>query len=240
MRKIAILQSNYLPWIGNFDLIRSVDQYVILDHVQYTQRGWRNRNKLKTPEGIQWLTIPLGSQHGLPINQVKLPSTDWKELHWKTIAANYSRAEHFKHLGPELKSVLFQKTDFLYELNFNLISFACEILDIKTPIISSSELDIDYSDLRKSELLIEICKNLNADSYVSGPAGQVYLEENVFLDSGIDLEYFSYPTYPEYQQLWGDFVPNLSIIDPILNLGENSKYLTGSKCVSAKELAHAG
>lgn len=220
-KSVAIVQSNYVPWIGYFDLIRSVDEFVLYDEVQFTRRDWRNRNRIRTPEGSQWLTIPVLSkgQYFAPISTVSVRDADWVTTHWRTLELNYKGAEHYGLVSEELRSVfLALNSEFLSEINSSLLRFFSSKFGFATAITNSAEYQSSGSP---SQRLLDICLSAGATKYISGPAAKTYLDEEIFSRSGVEVEFFSYPEYPAYPQKWDPFVPNLSILDVVFNRGWN-------------------
>lgn len=219
-KRVAILQSNYIPWKGYFDLIDSVDEFIIYDDVQYTKNDWRNRNKIKTPNGLQWLTVPVGQNISRKIREVKLPDSNWQIKHWKTIEANYSRASHFDEIKEILEPLYCKnKYNLLSQLNRVFIDSISRYLGIRT-LISDSGGYLLKGD--RTERLVNICKQAGATEYVSGPAAKAYIDEDLFERQKIQLSWFRYSAYPEYPQLWGDFVHAVSIIDLMFNMGKEA------------------
>ncbi|MFZ4289092.1 WbqC family protein [Variovorax sp. HJSM1_2] len=223
MKKIAILQSNYVPWKGYFDLIASVDEFVLFDDMQYTRRDWRNRNQIKTPQGAQWLTVPVEvkGRYNQRINETVTDGGHWSALHWKALEQNYRRAPHFDEIAAWL-APLYQasnESELLSVVNRRFLEAICSFLEIKTLISSSS--DYELSD-EKTERLANICVQAGAEEYISGPAARDYIDESVFTDKGITLRWFDYLGYKVYPQLWGDFVHGVSILDLLFNCGRNS------------------
>ncbi len=221
-KKVAILQSNYIPWKGYFDLINLVDEFILYDDMQYTRRDWRNRNKIKTPNGIIWLTIPVkvkGKYHQ-KIKDTVISDPRWKHQHWNSIVHSYSKAKFFKTYR-ELFEDLYLDTEecFLSQTNYRFITGICELLDINTKISWS----MDYRLVEgKTERLIGLCKQTGATEYFSGPAAKDYIEEDLFKREGIALHYMDYSGYPEYVQLFPPFQHHLSIVDLIFNEGPNA------------------
>lgn len=222
MKKIAILQSNYIPWKGYFDLIAAVDEFVLYDDMQYTRRDWRNRNQIKTPQGVQWLTVPVqvkGKFHQ-KVCETELDGTAWADLHWKTLTQNYRRAPHFTEVAEWLEPLYLREAHtLLSSLNRRFIQTICNYLAIKTIITSSS----DYSLIDgKTERLADLCEQAGATEYISGPAAKGYIDDEVFAGKGIKLTYFDYDAYPKYPQLWGEFVHRVSILDLLFNCGKEA------------------
>ena len=221
MKKIAILQSNYIPWKGYFDIIQKADIFVIYDEVQYTKNDWRNRNLIKTPNGTQWITIPV-SQKSLSqkINETEVSLKNWNIKHWNTLVANYGKAPYFKEFAPMFKSLYLEiDTPYLSEINFKFITLINEILEIKTEIIDSTSLDLKGD---KNERLIEAITKLNGTHYISGPAAQSYMDMDAFAAKNITVEWMDYQNYPEYSQQYPPFAHAVSVIDLIFNEGANS------------------
>lgn len=222
MKKVAILQSNYIPWKGYFDLVSYVDEFIIYDDMQYTKRDWRNRNQIKTPSGLQWLTVPVlvrGNYHQ-KIRDAKIEPGKWRSDHWKAFEQNYRRASHFGEieclLRPEYER---EDEDHLSGLNRRLIEVVCAYLGIGTRLTDSSDYELVEG---KSERLAELCLQAQADCYVSGPAAKTYIDVAEFEKRGIEVEWFDYGGYREYPQLWGDFVHTVSIVDLLFNCGPTS------------------
>jgi len=222
LKKIIITQSNYIPWKGYFDSINIADEFILYDDMQFTRRDWRNRNQIKTRDGIKWLSIPVEvkGKYYQKINETKISEPDWAEKHWNTILHNYSKAKYFneyKKLFEEL--YLNNKEEYLSKVNYNFLKTVCEILGIKTKMIWSEEFNLLEE---KTERLVDICKKRGATDYYSGPAAKAYMNEELFEKENIKVHYFDYSGYPEYNQLHGEFTHEVSIIDLIFNEGPNS------------------
>lgn len=217
MKKIAIVQSNYIPWKGYFDMIAAVDEFVLYDDAQFTKNDWRNRNLIKTPQGVQWLTVPVGQNISRRIRDVELPSNKWQIKHWKTLESNYRRASYFAEIASVLEPLYCGDTCAnLSELNRRLIEAVCNYLGIKTKI--SNSWDYQLID-GKTERLAEICTQAGANEYISGPAAKDYIEEDTFANRKIKVTWFDYRGYPPYTQQWGEFVHSVSILDLLFNCG---------------------
>jgi len=222
VKKVAIVQSNYIPWKGYFDMIASVDEFILYDDMQYTRRDWRNRNKIKTPSGLQWLTVPV-KVHGKfhqKIRETEIDGGEWAKDHWTALERNYARAPHYKEVGALLEPIfLATGHTMLSELNRSLIEFVCGYLGVQTKISNSW----NYTMIEgKSERLADLVEKAGGNHYISGPAAKDYLDESVFRDRGIEVEWFDYSGYQEYSQLWGDFEHGVTIIDLLFNCGESS------------------
>lgn len=223
MKKVAIVQSNYIPWKGYFDMIAAVDEFIIYDSMQYTRRDWRNRNQIKTPQGVQWLTIPVlvkGKYHQT-IQETLINESKWASEHWKALSLNYSRAKYFNEIANWLEPIyLRQKDTHLSVLNQRFLQEICNYLDIITPIVNSSDYILKEG---KTERLLDLCLQAGATEYISGPAAKEYIEPHLFLESGVALTWFDYSGYPEYPQLWGGYVHEVSILDLLFNCGKNAR-----------------
>ena len=222
MKKIAILQSNYIPWKGYFDMIAAADEFILYDDMQYTRRDWRNRNQIKTPQGVQWLTVPVlvkGKYHQ-KIRETEIDGTDWAAAHWKAISINYRRTPHFDEIASWLEPLYLAETyTHVSQLNRRLIEAVCNYLGITTVIKNSW----DYALLDgKTERLADLCVQGEATEYISGPSAKNYVQEQVFSDLGIKLTWFDYTGYPEYPQSWGDFTHGVTILDVLFNCGKES------------------
>jgi hypothetical protein len=219
-KRLAILQSNYIPWKGYFDLIASVDEFVFYDEVQYTTRDWRNRNRIKTPQGVQWLSIPVGVSRSRKIRDVGIDDPACGRSHWQRLGANYARARYFEPVARWLEP-LFRERPWvnLAQVNHSLITAICGFMKIGTRLSHST----DYpSDGDRNERLIRLCRKAGADIYVSGPSARGYLDEAAFAREGIAVEWFEYGNYPPYPQLWGEFVHEVSIVDLLFNCGDQA------------------
>jgi hypothetical protein len=218
----AIHQPNYLPWIGYFYKITNCDIFVLLDTVQYEKNGFVNRNKIKTSRGIEWLTIGVltKGRYQQPINTVEINNdVSWSRIHEKTLSQNYNKTTYFKKYVKLFLEIYGRKWKGLADLNEALIRTICEILDItNVKLVRTSELDIPGEG---TELLANICEAVRADTYLSGPSGKKYLSEGIFEQKGVGVKYSDF-VHPIYDQQWGEFVPNMSIIDLLFNEGPRS------------------
>lgn len=223
MKKIAILQSNYIPWKGYFDLINMVDEFIFYDDVQYTKRDWRNRNKIKTPNGLVWLSIPVEvkGRYFQKINETMVIDKDWAKKHWQSILHNYSKAKYFKNYKDIFEELYLNcNEEYLSQINYKFISTINRIFDINTKLRWSSEFNLIDG---QTEKLLGICKDCNADIYLSGPAAKDYFNEDLATKENIKVEWMDYSGYDEYTQLYPPFEHRVSILDLIFNEGENAK-----------------
>ncbi len=227
MTLISIRQPGYLPYLGFFKKIESSDLFVFLDDAQFEKNDWDNRNKIKTIDSSAWLTIPVFRKFGTKLNEVKIDnSQDWHKKHKKTIEMNYQKSEYFSKYWNDIELILSKKWEKLIDLNFEFITYFMRKLEITTPTIKSSELKIKKVG---SDRLLEICKKLDVDTYLSGELGINYLDENIFSKNNIDIIYEKF-IHPTYKQIHGEFLPNMAIIDILFNEGENAvKILKESK-----------
>ena len=218
MTRAAILQSNYIPCKGYFDLIASVDRFVFYDEVQYTRPDWRNRNRIKTPQGTQWLSVPVGASIHRSISEVLITDPAAGAHHWTRLAQNYRNAACFRQTADWIESLyLDMQWHNLSDINQRFIREVCDRLGIATQICRSAE---HPSVGDRNGRLIDLCKAVGADVYVSGPAARTYLDTAAFQRAGLAVEWFDYAGYPEYSQLWGPFVHDVSIVDLLFNCGD--------------------
>jgi hypothetical protein len=219
MKRVAVVQSNYIPWKGYFDLIAAVDEFILYDDMQYTRRDWRNRNLIKTPQGLQWLTVPVKVKGRFTqrIRDTELDGTQWAESHWKALVQNYRRAACFDEVARWLEPIYGAgQFTHLSALNRSLIEAVCGHLGIRTRISNSWDYSLAAG---KSERLADLCAQADAAAYVSGPSARNYLEREPFDKRGIEVIWFDYEGYPEYRQQWGAFVHAVSIVDLLFNEG---------------------
>jgi len=222
MKKVAILQSNYIPWKGYFDMIASVDEFILFDDMQYTRRDWRNRNQIKIPQGIQWLTVPVlvkGKYHQ-KIRDTEIDGDEWALQHWKALVQNYRRAACFDEIASWLEPLYLQhQYTHISQLNRDFIVAICAFLGIETQITNSW----DYTLMDgKSERLADLCLQAGGTEYVSGPSARDYIDPVLFEQMGVTLTWFDYSGYPDYPQLWGDFAHGVSILDLLFNCGKDA------------------
>lgn len=225
--KVAVLQSNYIPWKGYFDIIHDVDLFIFYDDVQYTRNDWRNRNRIKSRQGSSWLTIPV---HGGPddlIHEVGFADPRWQQQHWRTLSQTYARSPFFANYRTLLEPVyLGTQWMTLSALNQYLIRLiAYEVLGIRTRFADSRDYRATGS---KQNRLLDLLARCGANSYVSGPAAQNYIDESRFVTADIKLIWKDYSGYPEYHQLSYPFEHSVSILDLVFNVGpEAQRYIWG-------------
>lgn len=232
--RAAILQSNYIPWKGYFDIIGSVDVFVFHDDLQYTKGDWRNRNKIKMASGAQWITVPCGrSEHRL-ICEVELIDTSWQRKHWNLIQTQYAKTPYFKQYSPFFEEIYLGRTwTNLSDMNQHIIKVvSIELLGMKTQFDDSRAYDLKAA---KGDRVIELLKKIGATAYLSGPAAKLYLDQAVFAAEGINLEWMSYAGYLEYPQRYPPFDHAVSIIDLFFNTGPDAvEFMLCAKKVEAR------
>ena len=219
--KTAILQSNYIPWKGYFDIIGTVDLFIFHDDLQYTKGDWRNRNKIKTPNGAECLSIPCGSGEKRLICDVELNDTSWQKKHWNKILANYRKAPFFNQYKEFMESFyLGQKWENLADFNQTFIkAISQEIFGFTTIFEDSRKYDLQ---LTKADRVIELLKKSDSDYYLSGPLAKDYISEEEFESNGITIEWMDYSGYKEYNQLHDDFIHEVTILDLLFNEGDEA------------------
>ena len=224
MKKIAILQSNYIPWKGYFDLIAAVDEFIIYDDMQYTRRDWRNRNLINTKNGLVWLTIAVANkgQYDQKIRDTLVSESDWAKKHWRSIELTYARAPHFAEVAEWLAPLYLENTETnLSRINRKFIDAICSYLNIHTVISNSWDYRLAEG---KTERLVNLALQAEAKTYISGPAAKDYIVESQFHEAGIELVWFDYSGYLEYPQLQKEFNHSVSILDLLFNCGRDSPH----------------
>ena len=220
MTKISIHQPVYLPWLGFFNKIALSDIFVFLDDVQYEKNGWQNRNKIRTSDGDMWLTVPVKTKFGMYLNQVQIDNTsNWISKHKKSIMQNYSKSNYFNSYWNEFESIYNKKFKNLIDLNLNLIQLLLSEFGISTKLLFSSDFHVEKQG---SDRILEICKILGCNHYLSGEGGMNYLNIDDFNKQNIEIE-FQHFSHPIYKQVYSNFVPAMAAIDLLFNEGEKSK-----------------
>ena len=222
MKTIMITQSNYIPWKGYFDAINRADEFVLYDDMQYTKRDWRNRNKIKTSTGLQWLSIPVEVKGKFfqKIKETKIIDKNWNKKHWNIIKHNYSKAIYFKEYKDFFEDMYLNcNTEYLSEINFVFLKAVCDLINIKTTFRWSSEFELRGD---KSEKLLNLCLDTGASTYYSGPAAKDYLNEELFMKKKVNVEWLDYSGYKEYEQLYPPFEHEVSILDLLFNAGKDA------------------
>ncbi len=225
-KTVAIVQSNYVPWKGYFDLMASVDEFILYDDMQYTRRDWRNRNRFKSPAGVRWLTIPVQvkGRYLQRIDETRVSDSDWAAKHWSTLGAWYRQAPFFERYRPVLEEVYLGMTDDRLSLiNRRLIETLAELLGVRTPIRWSTEYAASGS---KTQRLLSLCRAAGATCYLSGPAARDYLDEASFRRHGVEVKWMSYEGYPPYEQPHPPFEHHVSALDLLFSVGDEApRYL---------------
>jgi len=229
-------QPAYLPWLGLFHKIALSDAYCHLDNVQYLVREFNNRNKIKTPNGPLWLTVPVKTKgyRKKEIKDIEIDnSVDWRKKHWKSIYLNYKKAPFFYKYADFFEELYQKEWQYLANLNKYMLKWFLKELGIKVAFYEASKLNLRGY---KSDLVLNMCKKLKANLYIFGALGKDYAKEESFANEGIKI-YFQNYNHPKYPQLWGgEFVSHLSIIDLLFNCGPQSLEILMSQNITKKEL----
>lgn len=223
-KRIAILQSNYVPWKGYFHMVNSVDEFVLLDSVQYTRSDWRNRNRIKTPYGIKWLSVPVLTSGRLnqSIYDARVSDETWPVRHWNQLCEAYRKAPAFPWASEQIQALYSTApTRWMWEINDHFLRGVNRLLNIPTLISRDQNFDLG-EDIDKTERVLQICLQANASEYVSGAAAKVYLDVARFQQQGIKVTWFDYPDFPVYPQLHPPFSHAVSVLDVFFHLGPTS------------------
>lgn len=235
-KRVAIVQSNYVPWKGFFDLIGRVDEFILLDDVQYTRRDWRNRNRIKTPHGLLWLTVPVRTRGRFHqrIDEVLVSDPSWAQRHWSALRHAYGRAPAFGTVAPAVEA-LYAACDhpLLTQVNEHLLRGVCGLLGIGTRISRGAGMPAGTDP---TERLVALCQQAGATEYLAGPRSWAYLREAAFAQEGIDVTTMSYGPYPPYLQLHGPFEDRVSVLDVLFHVGTDAP----SYVLTQPQLAGAG
>lgn len=228
--RVGVIQSCYLPWRGFFDFVASVDKFIFLDDIQYTRRDWRNRNQLKTKNGLVWISVPVkyGARGTQAIDQTQVDYSgveDWRVRHLNLLQQHYANAPHYAAARSLLEAAFAFQDRTISELNIRLVRSVCDYLGIRTELAESRAL---HAEGAKTDRLIDILRKVGATRYLSGASADAYLDKPAFAANGIALEYKSYD-YPAYPQLWGEFAGAVSILDLIANCGPASSGFVSSQ-----------
>ncbi|MBU3934960.1 WbqC family protein [Patescibacteria group bacterium] len=222
--KGTILQPTYLSWMGYFEMIASGDVYVAFDSAQFTRKTFDHRNKIKTANGVIYLSLPVqkAPQKTRTCDiRISYDQGDPLEKHWKTIELAYKKAPYFEKYKPLFEKFYSQKYVLLRDLDVDMIKLICNILGIKTKIILSSGLNLNDQDMGKTERVISLCKKAGITHLYDAQGAEAILDKSLFKKEGISIDFQKFE-HPEYPQLWGGFVPYLSVIDLIFNQGDKS------------------
>jgi len=223
LSRVAVIQSNYLPWKGYFDIIHDVDLFIFYDQVQFTKNDWRNRNKIKVPGGTSWLSIPVGSGIDRLICDVELPDRRWAVKHWRSLQQYYSKAPHFGRYREFFEHVYLEREwATLSELNQFLIRrIARDFLGVTTEFRDAAGFSLQGD---RQERLLDLLQQAGARSYLSGPAARGYIDEQAFTRAGIDLHYQDYAGYPEYEQFFPPFDHCVTVLDLLFHVGPRAPW----------------
>ena len=223
--RVGVLQSNYLPWRGYFDFINSVDLFIFHDDIQYTKQDWRNRNKVKMPNGTEWITVPVkGCPTRTMIDEVEISGCGWFHVHKHKLRQSLDKAEYFRD-AMDIFSICEYRYDRLSDLNIALIKRVCRYLEINTPFIHSRRLELTGA---KTDRLIQMLKKVGGTTYLSGPAAKCYLDVEAMNREGIAVEWKRYD-YEPYPQQHGEFNGAVTVLDLIANVGKDAKNHITSK-----------
>lgn len=223
VRTAVVLQSNYIPWKGYFDLISEADIFVFYDDVQYTSRDWRSRNKIKTARGAEWISVPVGAHINRRICDTKINDIHWQMKHWRAIQHSYSKSRYFDIYRELFESIYLGHTwNNLSELNQHCIKLISkDLLGLSTKFCHSSDYEVSGGKLDR---LVEIVRKTGATRYISGPAAKDYIDPLCFAEVGIELVWKDYSGYPEYPQRFQPFEHGVSILDLLFNVGPNAPW----------------
>lgn len=228
MTTVVVSQSNYLPWKGYFDLVSRADKLILLDDVQFTRRDWRTRNRIKTPTGVQWLSVPVSIPNGRlsSISEVATSGTAWIDEHLRAISLNYRRAPFFEEVFTTIEAAIRSAPAGLSELNEGLLRTLLEYMDIRLEV-SASRGPMRLMD--PSARIAALVAGADGTTYLSGPAAMAYLDVDAFKERGISVEFMAYPLYPEYEQVWPPFRHDVSIVDVLFHLGKGWRTALGGR-----------
>lgn len=227
-KTIAIIQSSYIPWKGYFDIINHADEFILLDDVQYTKRDWRNRNRIKTPQGLKWLSIPVKTKdkYTQKIKDTQISDPGWGLKHWETIQHFYRTAPYFKQYHNRFEDAYLNCThQYLSRINYRFICLINEILGIDTPLFWS---DSDPGIADPNHRLIDICLKRKATQYLSGPSARQYINIRAFENRNVHIKWMDYSKYREYDQLYPPFSHFVTILDLIFSKGPDAKKFMNS------------
>jgi hypothetical protein len=222
-KKVVVLQSNYLPWKGYFDLIGRSDLFIFYDDVQFTKNDWRNRNKIKTPRGAEWISIPCGPDLKRLIREVTITRHDWQKDHWNRIKINYLGTPYFNLYKDFFEDFYLNRIwTSLSELNqYLIVHIAGQFLKLENAFADSASFHPEGTRLNR---LVDVLKKAGATEYISGPAAKSYIAEEIFEKENIKLRWMDYGHYREYRQQYPPFVHEVSIIDLLFNEGPDAMH----------------
>lgn len=216
--KIVVLQPSFMPWLGHLDQYAWCDRFVVYDDVQYDKHGWRNRNRILTAQGVQWLTVPVRAREFPLLADVRVDGLSWRRKHLLTLQQAYGKAPYFEWLWPALRGYYGQEHDRLLDWNLSGLRLLTEALGLPWKAVLSSQLEVPG---RRTERLVAICSLLQATDYLTGDAAREYLDESLFAKAGVQVHWHGY-RHPEYPQRTEPFVPYLSVLDLLFWCGPQS------------------
>jgi hypothetical protein len=216
---VAVHQPQYLPWLGYFDKIDRADVFVLLDNVQYKKNEWQNRNRIRTAQGWQWISVPVLNQFTQQIKDVRINSrVRWKKKHFHALLYNYAKSHYFKEHRPFFERTYNRDWQYLLDINTHVVKYLVSALGINTEIVIASNLNVRN---HPTERLIDICKALGADTYLAGIGGYKYMDMERFKQAGIEVIFQDFK-HRTYSQLFGTFEPFMSVVDLLFNHGKES------------------
>ena len=219
----AIHQPNFVPYLGFFNKFKKSDIFVLYDHVQYTKNDFHNRNRLKVNGSAHWLTIPVSVKLGQKINEVEFVDKSFINRHLQLIKQNYSKTKYFSEIFSDIENIYNNTiSDNLVDFNISLLKLIFNKFDSSKKVYLSSDLNIDFNK-KSTEALVDVCRCVKADKYLSGGGAKDYLEESFFINNKIELMWQDF-NHPEYEQMGDNFLPNLSVLDSLFNLGYEDTY----------------
>ena len=223
MKTVVILQSNYIPWKGYFDLMHDADEFILFDDTQYTRQDWRNRNQVKTGNGTQWLTVPVVGKFGQRIDETAVANRGWASRHWKTLVQLYRGAPHFETYAEPIEALYRSAAEeqMLSHVNRLFLEGIGNVLGMNTTLKWSSEFPRAEG---KTERLVTLCRATGAGRYISGPAARSYIEPEFFEQAGVELTFKSYDGYPEYPQQHPPFTHGVTALDLLFNVGPDAPW----------------
>lgn len=221
MKRVVILQSNYIPWRGYFDLINEADIFIFYDEVQYTRRDWRNRNIIVTKQGKQWLSLPVkqSGKYDQSILETEIAAPDWAKKHWNSLRLAYGKSAGFSKWGPAIENIYQSLSDetSLTTVNRRFITEICKALNIETEFKCSSDITSSHG---KTERLLGLCQAVGGTEYISGPAAKNYIDETLFEESGVNIKWKTYPVYQSYPQNDGEYRVGVTLLDTLFQAPE--------------------
>lgn len=213
----AVHQPGFIPYLGFFHKFKNSDVFIFYDTAQYSKNDFMNRNRIKTPNGPLWLTIPVSTHLGERIYETKITATPWRDKHLRTLEAMYKKTPYFNEIFGIIEKVYREKNDRLVDVTIPILKELCTQFSPQVQIFLASELTLDLN-LKSTEALVAMMKRVGADTYLSGPGAKDYLVEDLFVQENIQVVWQDFH-HPTYKQLYGEFVPNLSVIDALFHLG---------------------